>query len=137
MQPKKKQTGLKKKTLALFIVKSSLPLWWICVNWANTLRLIIKINKELKNIATVHHFLHLRSKADEKTEHHLNPLKVLHCVDELMAEDSIIVADGGDFVGSAAYILKPRGPLRWLDPGSANERNSWLLIKTEPVLFKY
>lgn len=58
-----------------------------------------------------------RSKADEKTEHHLNPLKVLHCVDELMSEDSIIVADGGDFVGSAAYIMRPRGPLRWLDPG--------------------
>ncbi|XP_049433134.1 2-hydroxyacyl-CoA lyase 2 [Epinephelus fuscoguttatus] len=59
-----------------------------------------------------------RRKADEKTEHHLNPLKVLHCVDELMAEDSIIVADGGDFVGSAAYIMRPRGPLRWLDPGA-------------------
>ncbi|XP_015228170.1 PREDICTED: acetolactate synthase-like protein [Cyprinodon variegatus] len=59
-----------------------------------------------------------RAKADEKTEHHLNPLKVLHCVDELMAEDSIIVADGGDFVGSAAYIMRPRGPLRWLDPGA-------------------
>uniref|UniRef100_A0A8C2ZHC9 2-hydroxyacyl-CoA lyase 2 n=1 Tax=Cyclopterus lumpus TaxID=8103 RepID=A0A8C2ZHC9_CYCLU len=52
-----------------------------------------------------------RAKADEKTEHHLNPLKVLHCVDELMAEDSIIVADGGDFVGSAAYIMRPRGPI--------------------------
>lgn len=58
-----------------------------------------------------------RVKADEKTDHHLNPLKVLHCVDELMAEDSIIVADGGDFVGSAAYIMRPRGPMRWLDPG--------------------
>uniref|UniRef100_A0A8C4ENX6 2-hydroxyacyl-CoA lyase 2 n=1 Tax=Dicentrarchus labrax TaxID=13489 RepID=A0A8C4ENX6_DICLA len=59
-----------------------------------------------------------RAKADEKTEHHLNPLKVLHRVDELMAEDSIIVADGGDFVGSAAYIMRPRGPMRWLDPGA-------------------
>lgn len=59
----------------------------------------------------------LRAKADEKTERHLNPLSVLHCVDELLAEDSIIVADGGDFVGSAAYIMRPRGPLRWLDPG--------------------
>uniref|UniRef100_A0A672IW88 2-hydroxyacyl-CoA lyase 2 n=1 Tax=Salarias fasciatus TaxID=181472 RepID=A0A672IW88_SALFA len=59
-----------------------------------------------------------RAKADEKTEHHLNPLKVIHCVDELMDEDSIIVADGGDFVGSAAYIMRPRGPLRWLDPGA-------------------
>lgn len=58
-----------------------------------------------------------RAKADEKTERHLNPIKVLHCVDELMDEDSIIVADGGDFVGTAAYIMRPRGPLRWLDPG--------------------
>lgn len=58
-----------------------------------------------------------RAKADERTEHHLNPLKVLHCMDELMSEDSIIVADGGDFVGSAAYIMRPRGPMRWLDPG--------------------
>uniref|UniRef100_A0A3Q3G952 2-hydroxyacyl-CoA lyase 2 n=1 Tax=Labrus bergylta TaxID=56723 RepID=A0A3Q3G952_9LABR len=59
-----------------------------------------------------------RAKADEKTDRHLNPLKVLHRVDELMAEDSIIVADGGDFVGSAAYIMRPRGPMRWLDPGA-------------------
>ncbi|CAL8351300.1 unnamed protein product [Lota lota] len=59
-----------------------------------------------------------RAKAVEKTDRHLNPLKVLHCVDELMAEDSIIVTDGGDFVGSAAYIMRPRGPLRWLDPGA-------------------
>lgn len=59
-----------------------------------------------------------RAKADEKTERHLNPLSVLHRVDELMADDSIIVADGGDFVGSAAYIMRPRGPLRWLDPGA-------------------
>uniref|UniRef100_A0A8C2C7K4 2-hydroxyacyl-CoA lyase 2 n=1 Tax=Cyprinus carpio TaxID=7962 RepID=A0A8C2C7K4_CYPCA len=54
----------------------------------------------------------------EKTERHLNPISVLHRVDELLAEDSIIVADGGDFVGSAAYIMRPRGPIRWLDPGA-------------------
>jgi acetolactate synthase-like protein len=35
-----------------------------------------------------------------------------------MDDNTIIVADGGDFVGSAAYILRPRGPLRWLDPGA-------------------
>ncbi|CAH8464586.1 unnamed protein product [Schistosoma turkestanicum] len=33
------------------------------------------------------------------------------------SEDSIIIADGGDFVGSAAYIVRPRQPLSWLDPG--------------------
>uniref|UniRef100_A0A8C7XSN8 2-hydroxyacyl-CoA lyase 2 n=1 Tax=Oryzias sinensis TaxID=183150 RepID=A0A8C7XSN8_9TELE len=65
-----------------------------------------------------HFVFYFRAKADEKTERHLNPIKVLHCVDELMAEDSIIVADGGDFVGTAAYIMRPRGPLRWLDPGA-------------------
>lgn len=59
-----------------------------------------------------------RDKANEKTERHLNPLSVLHCVNELLMEDSIIVADGGDFVGSAAYIMRPRGPLCWLDPGA-------------------
>ncbi|XP_064601840.1 2-hydroxyacyl-CoA lyase 2-like [Liolophura sinensis] len=59
-----------------------------------------------------------RDKANEKTAIHLNPLKVLHVVEEMLDDDSIIVADGGDFVGSAAYILRPRGPLRWLDPGA-------------------
>jgi len=29
----------------------------------------------------------------------------------------VIVADGGDFVGTASYIVKPRKPLSWLDPG--------------------
>ena len=35
-----------------------------------------------------------------------------------MDEKSMIVADGGDFVGTAAYILQPGGPLTWLDPGA-------------------
>ena len=47
----------------------------------------------------------------------MNPLAVCAAVEAVMEEDSIIVADGGDFVGSAAYICRPRGPLRWLDPG--------------------
>ncbi|MHB1090785.1 MAG: thiamine pyrophosphate-dependent enzyme, partial [Ilumatobacteraceae bacterium] len=29
-----------------------------------------------------------------------------------------LVADGGDFVGTASYVLHPRGPLSWLDPGA-------------------
>jgi acetolactate synthase-1/2/3 large subunit len=29
----------------------------------------------------------------------------------------VIVADGGDFVGTASYVLRPRRPLSWLDPG--------------------
>ena len=42
----------------------------------------------------------------EKTDVHLNPLKVLHTLEETLSDNSIIVADGGDFVGSAAYILR-------------------------------
>jgi thiamine pyrophosphate-dependent acetolactate synthase large subunit-like protein len=30
----------------------------------------------------------------------------------------VFVADGGDFVATASYILRPRGPLGWLDPGA-------------------
>nr|XP_033780372.1 acetolactate synthase-like protein [Geotrypetes seraphini]XP_033780374.1 acetolactate synthase-like protein [Geotrypetes seraphini] len=59
-----------------------------------------------------------RKASDEKTEQHLNPLKVLYHVEDALAEDSLIIVDGGDFVGSAAYILRPRGPLCWLDPGA-------------------
>ena len=34
-----------------------------------------------------------------------------------LPEKSILVADGGDFVATAAYSLRPRHPLNWLDPG--------------------
>jgi acetolactate synthase-1/2/3 large subunit len=35
----------------------------------------------------------------------------------IAAEDAVFVADGGDFVATASYILRPRSPLSWLDPG--------------------
>ena len=47
-----------------------------------------------------------RKMAETTTDVHLNPIKILHAVEELMSGDSIIVADGGDFVGTAAYILR-------------------------------
>lgn len=47
----------------------------------------------------------------------VNPIQVCRAIESAMADDSIIVADGGDFVGTAAYTLRPRGPLSWLDPG--------------------
>ena len=59
-----------------------------------------------------------RMKSNEIPKENLNPLKVLHIVEDVMSDNTIMVADGGDFVGSAAYILRPRGPLRWLDPGA-------------------
>lgn len=56
-------------------------------------------------------------KSKEPMATHINPLLVLHAAEEVMSAKTIMVADGGDFVGSAAYILRPRGPLLWLDPG--------------------
>lgn len=48
---------------------------------------------------------------------HLNPVRVLQLVEETLPDNSILVVDGGDFVGTAAHLVQPRGPLRWLDPG--------------------
>ena len=38
--------------------------------------------------------------------------QILSTLESQLNDDSILVADGGDFVGSAAYIVRPRGPLR-------------------------
>lgn len=47
----------------------------------------------------------------------VNPLHLLRELDREVGPQTILVADGGDFVGSAAYVLQPPGPLTWLDPG--------------------
>lgn len=47
----------------------------------------------------------------------VNPLRLLREVDRILEEESVMVADGGDFVATAAYVTRPRGPLSWLDPG--------------------
>ena len=58
----------------------------------------------------------IRDLSGESTDY-LNPLLLLKKLDDFIDEQSIIVADGGDFVASASYMLKPRAPLSWLDPG--------------------
>lgn len=50
-------------------------------------------------------------------ESFIDPIFLCRAIDRALAEDSVVVADGGDFVATASYILRPRGPLRWLDPG--------------------
>lgn len=47
----------------------------------------------------------------------VNPLHLCRQIDTALAPRTIIVADGGDFVGTAAYLVQPGGPLTWLDPG--------------------
>ncbi len=47
----------------------------------------------------------------------VSPLYFFQRMEELMEDDAVLIVDGGDFVATGAYILRPRGPLRWLDPG--------------------
>lgn len=47
----------------------------------------------------------------------LNPLALCRAIEHAVAEDGVMVADGGDFVATASYVVRPRGPLSWLDPG--------------------
>lgn len=47
----------------------------------------------------------------------LNPVRFLRQFDRVLADDSVLVGDGGDFVATAAYTVAPRRPLSWLDPG--------------------
>ncbi len=54
--------------------------------------------------------------AAQETEH-VNPVYLCRQIDQALDDDSVLVADGGDFVGTASYTVRPRGPLRWLDPG--------------------
>ncbi len=48
----------------------------------------------------------------------VNPVALLRAVEDIAGDDALLVADGGDFVATASYVLHPRGPLGWLDPGA-------------------
>ncbi len=47
----------------------------------------------------------------------LNPLNLCRELEDFLDENSILVADGGDFVATTSYTVQPRRPLSWLDPG--------------------
>ena len=53
----------------------------------------------------------------EATTEHLNPISFLQSVEEALPDESVLVVDGGDFVATASYVVSPRRPLSWLDPG--------------------
>jgi thiamine pyrophosphate-dependent acetolactate synthase large subunit-like protein len=48
----------------------------------------------------------------------VNPIAFLRALDQAAGADAVFVADGGDFVATASYTLRPRAPLGWLDPGA-------------------
>lgn len=47
----------------------------------------------------------------------VNPLRLGLEVNKYLSPKSIVIGDGGDIVGSAAYTVRPRGLGQWLDAG--------------------
>lgn len=47
----------------------------------------------------------------------IDPIHFFLRLEQKLADDAVLVVDGGDFVATGAYILRPRAPLCWLDPG--------------------
>jgi len=70
---------------------------------------------------------HLRKKDEEReaeitvkaaeTPEGINPVALFRELETLLKDKTVLVADGGDFVATCSYILHPRSPLSWLDPG--------------------
>lgn len=48
---------------------------------------------------------------------HINPLQLCLGLEQTIGENSVLIGDGGDFVATVSYTVRPRGPLSWLDPG--------------------
>jgi acetolactate synthase-like protein len=59
----------------------------------------------------------IEAQAGAAVEHGQNPIALCRAIDRALGPSSIVVADGGDFVATASYVLRPRAPLSWLDPG--------------------
>jgi acetolactate synthase-like protein len=48
----------------------------------------------------------------------VNPLYSFFEIKKFINDKALIVADGGDYVGTGAYVIKPAQPMSWLDPGT-------------------
>jgi len=77
-----------------------------CDEWRQALR-----NREAEREAEI-------AEAATHRGEHVNAVRLCREIDALLDEHSTVVADGGDFIGTAAYTVRPHGPLRWLDPGA-------------------
>ncbi len=58
----------------------------------------------------------IRGLSIERTSY-INPILLLAKIDSALSEKSMVIGDGGDFVATASYIVRPRAPLSWIDPG--------------------
>lgn len=59
----------------------------------------------------------LAAQESKQNPNFVSPLSLCQAIESAASDTAVFVADGGDFVGSASYIIQPRGPLSWLDPG--------------------
>ena len=76
-----------------------------CQNWIEELT---KLEENREN--------EIQQFSEQKTDF-VNAVYLCKTIDQLIDEQSILIADGGDFVGTASYTVRPRNPLGWLDPG--------------------
>ncbi len=53
----------------------------------------------------------------ESNDSPVNPLRLCAEIDKRLGKEDIVVGDGGDFVATAAYVLKMQWPQVWMDPG--------------------
>ena len=56
--------------------------------------------------------------AGEASGEFVNPIALFRTLEKELGDNAVLVADGGDFVATASYVLHPRTPLSWLDPGA-------------------
>lgn len=61
--------------------------------------------------------LDITEKAKDSSQPGINPLALFRELDKRLDNNTILIADGGDFVGTSSYTLRPQTPLSWLDPG--------------------
>ncbi len=59
----------------------------------------------------------INEQANAEVNRGINPIKLFRDLEPQLDENTILIADGGDFVATSAYTLRPRKPLSWLDPG--------------------
>jgi thiamine pyrophosphate-dependent acetolactate synthase large subunit-like protein len=89
--------------IALGRAASNLPAW---ETWKRTLDA-----REQARDQEIQHQAQLPSNS-------INPLALFLELEKQLPPNSTLVADGGDFAATAAYTLRPRHPLGWLDPGA-------------------
>jgi len=76
--------------------------------WKDWHQKLAEINKERWDV--------IKKQADADIDY-VNPIKLCLEINQHIQNGDIIVADGGDFVATASYIIQPQSLTGWLDPG--------------------